>query len=134
MIFAADLDRTLLFSQRRLEGDAAVIPVEYRFGEPFGFMTPGGFSALRTLQKQAVCFVNTLRGLEQANRVVFVSDGSCRYLSLQNGLYLYRDGKEDSVWAAHVKRTVHALPLHLTDRGRDRAEATAGDSVPVQAI
>ena len=28
MIFAADLDRTLLFSQRRLEGDAAVIPVE----------------------------------------------------------------------------------------------------------
>ena len=115
MIFAADLDRTLLFSQRRLEGDAAVIPVEYRFGEPFGFMTPGGFSALRTLQKQAVCFVNTLRGLEQANRVVFVSDGSCRYLSLQNGLYLYRDGKEDSVWAAHVKRTVHALPLHLTD-------------------
>ena len=76
MIFAADLDRTLLFSQRRLEGDAAVIPVEYRFGEPFGFMTPGGFSALRTLQKQAVCFVNTLRGLEQANRVVFVSKNS----------------------------------------------------------
>ena len=52
MIFAADLDRTLLFSQRRLEGDAAVIPVEYRFGEPFGFMTPGGFSALRTLQNR----------------------------------------------------------------------------------
>ena len=74
MIFSADLDRTLLFSQRRLEGDAKVLPVEYRFEEPFGFMTPGALSALRALQKRAVFLINTLRGLEQAHRVTFVSD------------------------------------------------------------
>lgn len=115
MIFSADLDRTLLFSQRRLEGDAKVLPVEYRFEEPFGFMTPGALSALRALQKRAVFLINTLQGLEQAHRVTFVSDGSCRYLSLQNGLYLYRDGKEDRVWMEHVKHTVYSLPLGLTD-------------------
>lgn len=114
MIVSADLDRTLLFSQRRLEGDVPVIPVEYRKGEPFGFMTPGALAALRALQQRAVFLVNTLRGLEQANRVVFVADGSCRYLSLQNGLYLYRDGKEDAGWSSHVRQTVAALPLDLS--------------------
>lgn len=115
MIFSADLDRTLIFSRRRLVGDAPAIPAEYRQGEPFGFMTPGALSALRRIQGRAVCLINTLRGLEQARRVTFVSDGSCRYLALQNGLALYRDGVEDKDWTLHVRRTVEDLPLGLSD-------------------
>lgn len=113
MIFSADLDRTLLFSPARLVGETPVIPVEHRLGEPCGFMTPAALAALLRLQKRAVCLVNTLRGVEQARRVCFVRDGSCRYLALQNGLYLYRDGAEDRVWSEFVRGTVSALPLDL---------------------
>lgn len=114
MIFSADLDRTLIFSQKRLAVGTNVIPVEYRHGEPFGFMTPAALRLLQGLQQQTVCFVNTLRGLEQANRVCFVADGKCRYLALQNGLYLYRNGKEDRDWSIYVRNTVADLPLSLS--------------------
>lgn len=114
MIFSADLDRTLLFSRRRLMGNGPVVPAEHRQGEPFGFMTPGALAALRRIQRRSVCLINTLRGLDQARRVSFVADGSCRYLALQNGLYLYRDGREDKDWSHQVHRTVAALPLDLS--------------------
>lgn len=114
MIFAADLDRTLIFSQARLANPGPeVVAVEHRLGEPFGFMTPPARQALTRLARRTAFFVNTLRGLEQARRVSFVADGSCRYLALQNGLYLYRDGVEDREWSDHVKRTVSDLPLDL---------------------
>lgn len=114
MIFSADLDRTLIFSQKRLAKGTAVIPVEYRHDEPFGFMTPAALDILQKLQQQTVCFINTLRGLEQTNRVSFVADGKCHYLALQNGLYLYRNGEEDRDWSNHVCRTVTDLPLALS--------------------
>lgn len=113
MIFSADLDRTLIYSRRRLEGGGEVVPAEYRLGEACGFITPGALEALRAVQDRMVCLVNTLRGLEQARRVDFVADGSCRYLALQKGLYLYRDGEEDPDWSRWVARTVAELPLDL---------------------
>lgn len=113
MILTADLDRTLIFSPRTLAPGGSPIPVEYRQGEPAGFLTEGALCALRAIQSKAVCLINTLRGLEQARRVDFVRDGSCTYLALQNGLYLYRDGAEDKEWSDHVRRTVSDLPLDL---------------------
>lgn len=115
MIFAADLDRTLIFSSRTLAPGGAPLAVEYREDEAAGFMTPGALDTLRRIQHKSVFFVNTMRGMEQAQRVSFVRDGSCPYLSLQNGLYLYQNGEEDRVWADHVRRTVQALPLDLTE-------------------
>lgn len=116
MIFSFDLDQSVLFTRARLTPQPETIPVEYRLGEPFGFMTPAALQALRDIQRRAVCLVNTLRGLEQARRVCFVDDGSCRYLSLQNGLYLLRDGVPDRDWADSVARTVAQLPIGL-DQG-----------------
>lgn len=115
MIFAADLDRTLIFSARRLDPLGPVtVPAEWRQNEPFGFMTGRALRSLLALSARTAFFVNTLRGLEQARRVGFISGGRCRYLALQNGLYLYRDGAEDRDWAAHVRRTVSDLPLDLS--------------------
>lgn len=123
MIFAADLDRTLIFSKRRLDPLGPItVPAEWRQGEAFGFMTPKALRTLLALSARTAFFVNTLRGREQANRVGFISSGWCRYLALQNGLYLYRDGAEDTDWAARVRRTVSALPLGLTG-GIDRVLA-----------
>ncbi|MCI8493816.1 hypothetical protein [Anaerotruncus sp.] len=113
MIFSTDLDHTLIFTERHLRGGAPVTAVEHRLGEAFSYMTPRALASLRRIQKNAVCLINTLRGYEQAMRVSFVRDASCRYLALQNGLYLYRDGAPDTDWAAHVARTVRALPLDL---------------------
>lgn len=113
MIFTADLDRTLIYSQRRLTETPPVIPAEYRLGRPCGFLTVGALAALRDIQRQTVCLINTLRGLEQTNRVLFARDGSCRYLALQNGLYLYRDGVLDTAWSDFVSRTVGELPIGL---------------------
>lgn len=115
MIFCFDLDQTLIHSQRHLLEGVPVLTAEYRQGEPIGFITPAALETFRAIQRRSVCLVNTLRGLEQARRIDFVSDGSCRYLALQNGLYLYRDGVLDADWSAHVSRTVNGLPLGLED-------------------
>lgn len=113
MIFAADLDRTLLFSQRMLAENPETIPVEYRQGEPFGFMTEHALSVLYALSKKMVFFVNTLRGEEQAKRICFVRDGACEYLACQNGLYLYHHGVLDTGWSRFVAGTVKDLPVSL---------------------
>lgn len=113
MIFSADLDRTLLFTRKQLTDGPPVVAAEYRQGAPFSFLTAGALTALRALQRRCVFLVNTMRGLEQAKRVSFVGDGSCRYLALQNGLALYRDGVLDRDWADYVRRTVEDLPLDL---------------------
>lgn len=116
MIFAADLDRTLIFSKKRLNPEGpAVIPVELREGSPAGFMTPAALRYLRELVRRSVCFINTMRGLEQSRRVAFVADGSCKYLALQNGLSLFRNGKEDVGWSNHVRGHVEGLPLPLAE-------------------
>ena len=55
MIFSADLDRTPSFFTTPPGGRCEVLPVEYRFEEPFGFMTPG--ASLRTAGiAKAGCF------------------------------------------------------------------------------
>ena len=116
MIFAADLDRTLIYSARRLDPlGPGVVPVEWRGREPYGFMTARALRAFQGLASRTAFFVNTMRGLEQAQRVGFVASGWCRYLALQNGLYLRRDGKEDAGWSDYVRRTVEDLPLSLSD-------------------
>lgn len=115
MIFCFDLDGTLIHSRRRLTEGGAVLTAEYRQGEEIGFITPKALEAFRAIQRRSVCLVNTLRGLEQARRVDFVRDGSCRYLALQNGLYLYRDGILDTAWSARVSQAVNGLPLGLDD-------------------
>lgn len=113
MIFAADLDRTLVFSAHSRSPDVPVVAAEYRNEEPYGFMTHTALCALRALQKRTTFFVNTLRGEEQARRVVFVENEGCPYLACQNGLYLYRAGVLDTAWAAHVARTVASLSQSL---------------------
>lgn len=115
MIFTADLDRTLIFSRGRLTESPAVVPAEYRLGEPYGFMRPGALAALRQLQKKVLFVPNTMRGVEQARRVVFVGDGSCPYLAAQNGLYLLHNGEPDREWSRRVAAVVHGLPLSLSD-------------------
>lgn len=115
MILSADLDQTLLFSRKRLADATPVRPVEFREGEPCGFMTARALDLVRILQRQTVFFVNTLRGEAQAKRVVFVGDGSCAYVAAQNGLYLYRNGVEDTGWSQTVARTVARLPACLPD-------------------
>ncbi len=116
MIFAADLDRTLIFSSARLDPDGPpVVPVEHREGKAVGFMTTCALEAFRRLQRETVCFINTFRGLQQARRVSFVGDGSCPYLATQNGLALYRGCEEDREWSERVQRRVDELPATLPD-------------------
>jgi hypothetical protein len=127
---AADLDDTLIFSGRRLTAAAVpfagAVAVEHREGLPVAYMTAPALAALRELQRRAVFVLSTLRGEEQARRVVFVRDGSCRYLCCQNGLYIYRDGVADAEWAERVARTVAALPLTL--------EAAAGRALELPGV
>jgi hydroxymethylpyrimidine pyrophosphatase-like HAD family hydrolase len=124
MILAADLDDTLIFSARRLAAagtaaggpdSPAAVAVEYKEGAPVAYMSAPALAALRELQRRAVFVLSTLRGEEQARRVDFIRDGSCRYLCCQNGLYIYRDGAADQGWARRVARLVAALPLSLEE-------------------
>lgn len=115
MIFSTDLDRTLLFSRRRLCPGDEVEPAEFKEGKPIGYMTAGALGCLRLLQQKTVFVVNTMRGIDQAERVSFIADGSCRYVLCQNGLRLYIDGARDRRWERAVSRLAGSCRIGLAE-------------------
>lgn len=104
MIFISDLDRTLIFSKMRFDNNIETIDAEYKENNPVGFMTHNAYKYLKDIQKNTVFVANTLREIEQAKRITFINDGSCKYISTQNGLYLYCNGIQDKTWSGIVMK------------------------------
>ena len=99
MLFASDLDNTLLFSvSHRQAGDRCV---EWLDGNEQGFMTPETVSLLETVQGLTRLIPVTTRSVAQYLRIRFPLTPD--YAVAANGAVLLHHGQPDEEWAAETQ-------------------------------
>lgn len=109
MIFASDLDQTLIYSERS-KGDAPaeeLEPVELYEGRYISFMTRQAIDKLRQLAKLAQFIPVTTRTPEQYARVFGIADAfRPRYAIVSNGGTILENGQTDREWNSIVREAV----------------------------
>lgn len=109
MIFASDLDRTLIYSERALldlgcPDKKSLMPVEMRNGVSTAFMTKEAFSLLQGLCRTAMFVPVTTRTTDQFNRIfIFQNDLEIRYAVTANGANILYNGSLLGDWAEIVR-------------------------------
>lgn len=123
VLFASDLDRTLIYSSRFVENPATVTCVEIYKGEPISFMTPGAVSRLTALASEHHVVPATTRTIEQFQRITLPA-APYRYAVTSNGGNILCDGVADVGWSA-------AVTTRITEECAPLAEVTAALRVRV---
>ncbi|RKP48833.1 hydrolase [Cohnella endophytica] len=106
MIFACDLDRTLIYSRNSMGtiDPAALVPVEIYDGKEHSFVTRDVYASLRMLGERMLFVPATTRTHEQYRRVHGISEGlSPRYAIVSNGGKVLKDGMPDADWEREVR-------------------------------
>ena len=118
MIFASDLDRTLIYSKRSfLLGNDRLPPVRLieTIGEKeISFMTEKAISILEQLVWQLTFVPVTTRTIEQYQRItLFQKELVPQYAVVSNGGIVLLDGKPLPEWTRYVKQRInqHASPF-----------------------
>lgn len=108
VLFASDLDQTLIYSKRSMGKDVApeeLRVVEYFDGKPQSFMTRKGQQALWNLGKSAVFVPVTTRTKEQYERVTGIheADKIPRFAIISNGAVILENGKPIREWSENIR-------------------------------
>ncbi|OWA34346.1 hypothetical protein B9G55_18720 [Saccharibacillus sp. O16] len=110
MIFASDLDRTLIYSRKAMGAAfeaAEVIPVELYQGEHISFMSPEASRLLVELSKTALFVPVTTRTIEQYERIFYIRETfQPQYAVTSNGGNVLIDGVPDPDWQRHVNEAL----------------------------
>jgi hydroxymethylpyrimidine pyrophosphatase-like HAD family hydrolase len=110
MIFASDLDQTLIYSERSMGDISAseLVPVELYQGQYISFMTASAIDKLEALI-QTVQFVPvTTRTPEQFNRIFTIKDRfQPEYVIVSNGGTILVNGDTDREWNDRMREAVH---------------------------
>jgi hydroxymethylpyrimidine pyrophosphatase-like HAD family hydrolase len=108
MIFASDLDRTLVYSKRAIEelGEfdrTALKPIEKKDNDWVAFMTEQSFLALKELSLTSLFVPVTTRTTEQFNRfLIFKKDIPLKYAITSNGANIIYKGEIMKDWSEHI--------------------------------
>ena len=101
VLFASDLDNTLLFSHRyRQDTDRCV---EYLEGKEQGFFTRRSLELLPLVRQRALFVPVTTRSVAQYRRIMWPESCAPRYAAAANGGILLVDGEEDQAWSARTR-------------------------------
>ncbi|MCM3766660.1 HAD family hydrolase [Neobacillus niacini] len=104
MIFASDLDRTIVYSERAILelGENETIrlkPVEQKDGRWVSYMPEGAYNALREVAQSGLFIPVTTRITEQFNRFVIFEDRECfPYAITANGAVILYKGEQLNDW------------------------------------
>lgn len=114
VLFASDLDNTLIYSRRRLPpGD--VICVEHYEGREQSFMTMTTVNMLREVASRAVFVPVTTRSLAQYRRIVWPEGLTPSAALVANGALLIQDGELDRVWQEETRQIIAPYRSALND-------------------
>lgn len=106
MIFACDLDQTLIYSRNSMgliDADQ-LIPVETYNGDYLSYMTRTAYQNLQRLSKQVHFVPTTTRIYEQYERVFGLREGvESRYAIVSNGGRVLINGQSDRHWENQVR-------------------------------
>lgn len=115
ILFASDLDNTLLFTQKHIPENADKVCVEYYQEQPHGFFTEETVRLLMEVCRQTQFVPVTTRSLEQYRRITW-PDGCIPHLALTtNGSLLLIDGEVDEAWQ---QASLEMVRLHAAELGR----------------
>lgn len=119
MIYATDLDRTIIFSSKFLQNcEKESICVEYKDGKPISYMCKESLEILEKLKKKIGLRVIpiTTRSVEQYKRVTPIQD--CEYAITTNGGIILYNGEIFEPWKKRVDKVLE----HYVDRFEEMLE------------
>lgn len=129
MIFATDLDRTLIYSERFLE-EGQTMPyrdVEIYKEKPISYISERAFELLKGLYKVAKVIPITTRNYEQYHRIELFKEALVPEIYvINNGGTIYMHGKEDSRWHQHIINQIDAMPVDYDEALRVFLESYKG--------
>ncbi len=105
MIFASDLDRTLIYSKVFIKSDLKdIVLVEEKDGESISYMTKSSINLLKLVHKDFLFIPTTTRSFEQYSRIsIFNKEITPRYAVVANGGIVIKDGKIDGNWSKIIQ-------------------------------
>ncbi|ANE46915.1 hypothetical protein SY83_12220 [Paenibacillus swuensis] len=118
MIFASDLDQTLIYSVRS-KGDTpleSMVPVELYEGRHISYMTPGAIEKLHLLKQWAHFVPVTTRTPEQYLRIFGIRERfQPAYVIVSNGGTVLHEGTPDRVWNEMIRKAVGNDCAHASE-------------------
>ena len=111
MIFATDLDRTLIYSDKFLdETNMPYKQIEIYKGKPISYISLRAIGHLKKLHEMAHIIPVTTRNYEQYHRIeVFKGALTPSIYIINNGGTIYIQGKEEANWKLHISSRIEAL-------------------------
>jgi len=106
MLFASDLDNTLIHSYKAAKTGA--ICVEVYGGKELSYMTPEAFTLLKEVAGKCIFVPITTRSLEQYRRIDLGVKPP--YAIVAHGALLLIEGKVDEQWSLETRRIIN-MPL-----------------------
>lgn len=102
VIFASDLDNTLIYSYKKEIGKKRL--VETKEGKALSYMTEPAYDMLNHLPHNIQFIPVTTRSVEQYKRIRLFEKGEPEYALAANGGILLHNGRMDSTWYERSKR------------------------------
>lgn len=117
MMFASDLDRTLIYSKRAMEDYPTdeiidLVPVEQKLNQEVSFMSKNSLNHLQNLSTKLLFVPVTTRSLDQYERVFF-KETAIKYAVTTNGANIHYNGKPLAEWDIKVTKEMEALSVKL---------------------
>lgn len=104
ILFASDLDNTLIFSKNKMIGDS--VCVEYKDGKELSYMTARAHTLLQDIAEKTLFVPVTTRSVEQYRRIRLVEKKTPHFALVSNGGTLLVDGKEDKRWYVQSREII----------------------------
>jgi hydroxymethylpyrimidine pyrophosphatase-like HAD family hydrolase len=122
MIYASDLDQTLIYSTRAagINFDSPLItPAETMNGQITSYISVQALAKLRQLAQEAIFIPVTTRTVEQYKRIeIFYESIKPKYAITSNGGNVLIDGEVDAEWNAYIR-------THVADTSAPAADVEA---------
>ncbi len=118
MIFASDLDQTLIYSKRHIETlrSNERIVIEYKDGAPLSYMSSVSRQLLKELSGKLTFVPVTTRIMEQYKRIdLGVFDKTVPYAVISNGGRVLINGKDDPQWNDYIKKGLKDSCINLSE-------------------
>jgi HAD superfamily hydrolase (TIGR01484 family) len=108
MIFASDLDQTLIYSKRHIPDDSRdIINIEKKDDEEISYITSKSISLLKYILENIYFIPVTTRTIEQYKRISLFNEVlKPKYAITDNGAVILVDGEIDKEWESIIKQNM----------------------------
>lgn len=105
IVFASDLDNTLIFSyKKKNQCQQKMICVEKKEGKELSYMTQKAYNTLQKLYQKIIFVPITTRSIEQYQRIQFFD--KIEYVLTTNGGILLKNNNIDKIWLEETKKLI----------------------------